>query len=463
MKLNHPAFLFISFPWLLSILLADFPVLSYFIAWIGSFFIFYVTLFSPVSVYNVFKNEKSSYMRPIFIVQLVFAGFMCCTSIFYFISHIEDDVMVIASCQRLALLGHTSLASGIMIAIKENKSKGHFHPQNLSLVLVKLCLVTLIVAIFLDYLPSLIQFKYPLLVLSATCGSYLLIHGLYQRSFKYGIFGTVIYLVNFVNATLTGFKEGIIVQLITLIFIALPMYKKTVFILGLPCIFLMIYILPTYTIIVREQSWIKGKAKESAREQAYETFFNENSEHIIDQNNWKFLTDRFSEIGMFSIYVSHVPKSHDFYGLEIIYDACLAVIPRIFWDEKPSTEVLSMQRVYDSGIAKKSSPISAKTRPVVDGYLMYGNLGIFISMLLYGIITQSICNKAESLFGGYEMGCIIIFNSLFQQLWRGNNFEFLINNIVYAYLLMIVIYKIMRITNCISSHQIHDYTHNSGL
>ncbi len=403
------------------------------------------------------------YMRPICMIQLVFAGFMCCTSIFYFIAHIEHDVMVIANCQRLALLGHISLVSGIMIAMKENKSKGHVDPRNLPLLLVKICLVSLSLALSLDYIPGLIQVKYPLLVLSATCGSYLLIRGLFQGSFKYVLFGTVIYLANFINATLTGFKEGIIVQLISLIFIALPMYKKTVLALGLPCICLMLYILPTYTIIVREQAWVKGKPKESAREQAYETFFDERNENIIDQNNWKFLTDRFSEIGMFSIYVTHVPKSHEFYGLEIIYDACLAVIPRIFWAEKPSTEVLSMQRVYDSGIAKKSSSISAKTRPIVDGYLIYGGLGIFISMFLYGIITQSICNKVESLFGGYEMGCIIIFNSLFQQLWRGNNFEFLINNIVYAYLLMIVIYKIMRVTNCFSSALVHDYTYNSSI
>lgn len=156
---------------------------------------------------------------------------------------------------------------------------------------------------------------------------------------------------------------------------------------------------------------------------------------------------------MFTKYVSYVPEFHNYYGLQIIGDSFLALLPRIFWSEKPSTELVSMQRVYDAGIVDRSSSISAKTRPVVDGYLMYGNIGVFLSMLLYGILTQVICNKAENLFGGYDMGCVVMFNSLFQQLWRGNNFEFLLNNVFYAFLLMYLIYGIMRATNCLpNSH-----------
>jgi len=67
-------------------------------------------------------------------------------------------------------------------------------------------------------------------------------------------------------------------------------------------------------------------------------------------------------------------------------------------------------------------------------------------MLIYGILTQSICNKAEKLFGGYDLGCIVIFNSLFQSLWRGNTFEFLLNNILYSYILMMIIHWILRRT-----------------
>ncbi|MHA4894687.1 exosortase Y-associated Wzy-like protein [Pedobacter sp. PWIIR3] len=461
MKLNHPAFALICIPWLLAMIFSDFPILSFLTAWSGSFYIFYITLFSRCSVYSVFSHDKIAYMQPIFMIQLIFAGFMCCTSIFYFIAHLDGDLLVIANCQRISLLGHISLVSGIMITLNENKSSTTLYPKKFLWTLSKVCVVSLAVALSLDYIPGLIQLKYPLLVLSATCGSYLLIHGIYQRSFLFALFGTTIYITNFINSTLSGFKEGIIVQWLTIIFIALPIYKKSIIALGLPIACLFLYILPTYTIVIREQSWFKGKPRENAREQAYQTFFDDGNDEIIDQNNWKFLTNRFSEIGMFSKYVSQVPDSHDFYGLEIFYNTCIALIPKMFWDEKPSMEALSMKRVYEAGVAKKTSPISAKTRPVVDGYLIYGNVGVFITMILYGMLTQRICNKAENLFGGYEMGCSIIFNSLFQQLWRGNNLEFLINNIVYAYLLMLLIYNIMKYTNCLNP--IYDHSHYTGL
>src|SRR4051812_19506985 len=77
-------------PWLLSLSTSYYPVLSYLIAWLGSFFIFYITIRSPLSYHSIDTQLKDQIMRPIVLVQLIFAGFMCCTSIFYFAAHLSD-------------------------------------------------------------------------------------------------------------------------------------------------------------------------------------------------------------------------------------------------------------------------------------------------------------------------------------------------------------------------------------
>ena len=147
---------------------------------------------------------------------------------------------------------------------------------------------------------------------------------------------------------------------------------------------------------------------------------------------------------MFVKYIKHTPDHQNYIGLEILYNSLISIVPRVLWDQKPITEKIAMQRVYDASIVSNSSNVSAKTRPVVDGYLIAGATGIFLLMLFYGFVTQILSNIAEKIFGGYELGTIIIFNSLFQQLWRGNAMEFLINNIVCGLILMFLIHAIMK-------------------
>ncbi|RZK75585.1 MAG: hypothetical protein EOO92_15960 [Pedobacter sp.] len=283
-----------------------------------------------------------------------------------------------------------------------------------------------------------------------------------KKNIVHLFFGGGVFVINFMNATLTGFKESIIINVILLGFLAFPYFKKTILVLFLPCIYLLLYVLPTFTTIIRAQSWVQGKPKEMARNQAYQTLLNEENDQRIIDNNWEFLTNRFSETGMFTVYLKTVPQQHSYYAFDILADACYALIPRIFWEEKPNTEKLAMERVYRSGVAQKSSPVSAKTRPVTDGYLSAGMTGVFIYMLIYGMLAQALCNIAERLFGGYQFGCIIIFNSIFQQLWRGNTLEFLLNNIFYGYLLMLVIHFALKQTKSLQ-RLYENHTHHSFL
>ena len=430
-------------PWLLSMIVEFDPDISYFAAWLGSFFIFYITIFSSLAPYKTSENNPLPVMKPLILVQLIFAGFMCCTSIFYFLEHIDSDTTLISQCQRLSLLAHASLVSGMILKLSPND-----YLQNISIrpsmkLILTMCFLSFCFAKLLDYVPSFIQLKYPLQVLSITSTVYVLVKGIATQKIMYAAIAISMFSIQFIESTLTGFKEGIIIQILTLIFISFHYYRSLVLILGSGIFLIALYVLPTYTAVFRKESWINGNSMNSAREQAYQTFFNEESSQLIFENNWEFLTNRFSEIGMFVKYIKHTPDHQNYIGSEILYNSLISIVPRVLWDQKPITEKIAMQRVYDASVVSNSSNVSAKTRPVVDGYLIAGSTGIFLLMLCYGFVTQILSNLAEKIFGGYELGTMIIFNSLFQQLWRGNAMEFLINNIIYGMILMFFIQAMM--------------------
>ncbi|WP_214225786.1 exosortase Y-associated Wzy-like protein [Pedobacter sp. B4-66] len=446
-------------PLILAEITGFYPALSYSIAWVGSSLIFYLTLFSPFRYLSHDLPLQYQIMRPIILIQLIFAGFMCCTSIFYFTDHFDSESLSnIAKCQRLALLAHAAIVTGMILLTKPLPIIKYKLISSEGL-LYKLCIICYVISSILNYAPALIQFKHSLLFISITSSAYLLIKGMINCLPIPLIFGGISFGLNILNSTLTGYKESIIINVLLLGFLAFPYYKKTILTLAIPCIYLLMYALPTFTSVIRAQSWLSGKPKELARQEAYQTFFDENKEDLINTTNKEFLTNRLSEIGMFTQYVKQVPNQHPYYGLEILTNSLLALIPRAFWEEKPDTEKVAMERVYVLNVANRLSNVSAKTRPVVDGYLSGGAFGVFIVMLTYGLTTQWLCNTAEKLFGGYQLGCIIMFNSIFQQLWRGNTFEFLLNNILYGYVLMLIIFWTMRITKLLNPITDEDYTY----
>ncbi|MCX2575907.1 exosortase Y-associated Wzy-like protein [Pedobacter sandarakinus] len=446
-------------PVVMAYLFSGLPIVSYFIAWIGSFFIFYWTWFSP-SVY--LKTDLPVYkqiMRPIFLTQFVFAGFMCCTSIFYFMDHLgyryltevaqglkfqgSEQTYLIAQCQRLCLLGHAALVTGMLLQIhrKETIIKNYPSQTNHN-YLIRLSLISYVIGFVCQYVPGLSQIAFPVLATAVSCGAVLLVRGVVEKNLNYLLVGAFIFVGNFLNATLSGYKEPIIINVIILACLFLPFYRKVILWMAIPVAYILLYFLPTYNTVVR-QSWSGELSAEEARSEAFETLLGNENEEQIEETNWTFLTNRLSEMDMFTKFVRYVPASRDYYGFEILKDSFEALIPRVFWRSKPNMEEVSMARVYEAGVVSRYSVVSAKTRPVVDAYLSWGIPGVFICMLIYGVVMQRMCNLSEELFGGYELGCVVVFNSLFQQMWRGNNFEFMINNFFYSFLIMLALSKIL--------------------
>jgi hypothetical protein len=462
----------IYIPWFISVVVQIDPIISYFVAWLGSFFIFYWTLFSKQRFVPLDLPLAKQIMRPIVLVQLIFAGFMCCTSIFYFMDHlgyeyfekisylpfkVNEQTYAIAKCQRLSLLAHAALVTGMIVQIKQFPVIKHKLNLNLDFFLIWLCVCAYVFGVTASRISSISQFSYGLINISITCSALVLVRGLVQRKTGYMIFGGGLFVFNFLASTLTGYKESIIINVIIISFLLYPYYKKVILSLAIPTVYILLYILPTFSSIMRSQSWTGQKTAAQAREEAFDALLT-NEAPVIQETNWTFLTNRLSEINMFTTFVKHIPAEHGYYGLEIAKNSILAVIPRFIWPGKFVTETISMERVYEAGVAYKSSTVSAKTRPVVDGYVSAGLIGVFISIFLYGWITQWMSNKAEEWFGGYELGCIVIFNAIFQNLWRGNNFEFLVNNIFYGYVAMFAIFWILKRSNTITELDVYKST-----
>lgn len=465
----------ICIPWILATMMYYDPVSSYFIAWTGTFFIFFISIGSSLSYHQRDLPINQQVMRPIVLIQLVFAGFMCSTSIFYFMDHLgyqylndvsnatfeaNEQTRTIAKCQRLALLAHTAIVTGIIISTRKTTPAFKFIPAiGTTSLLIYTGACSFLISQGMSFLPAIIQFKQPMLNISISCSALLLITGIAHRHPRAFIPGAVTFLFNLSWSLFTGYKENILLNFILIAAMAYPYYKKTVIFLSLPALYLLIYLLPVFTAVIRKESWTNRKNKVAAGKAAYQLFTDEEQDEKITLDNWEFLRNRFSEIGMFSTYVRQTPDEQPCQGAKILVNTLYALIPRALWKDKPNTEQLAMERVYRAGVAHRESAVSAKTRPVVDAYLIAGAPGVFFAMLLYGILAQSICNQAESLFGGYHFGCVIIFNSLFQNMWRGNTFEFLINNILYAYLLMSIIHWFMHITKILISNSHEDPAH----
>jgi hypothetical protein len=206
----------------------------------------------------------------------------------------------------------------------------------------------------------------------------------------------------------------------------------------------LLYILPTYVGIIRSQTWSGEQSAEASRSVAFDTLLNEENAEDIKDTNWAFLTDRISEIGMFTKFVDNTPKVIDYYGMDIIVGSLYALIPRVLWAQKPVTEQVSMERVYTAGVISENSVVSAKTRPVVDAYLSFGTIGVFVFFILIGLIAQYFCNTCENLYGGYQFGTMIIMGTFSDTLWRGNNFEFMFNSLFYGFIMVLIVHSVLK-------------------
>jgi len=454
-------YLVLYIPWGLSLLFQSDPILSYFIAWFGTILIFFLSLSGWLKPLPADRAIAEQLMRPIFIVQIIFAGYMAFSSIFYFLNLLgyedftkvnnpffvvdREKLELTALCQRYYVLGHAAFVTGIVAFMKYPvKQKYHIETEKLANILFVTALITLPASLLFLKIPGLTQFYFQFSSLSFIAGTLALAFAIPLKKLWNTVFCAVLYMSNFYQALTSGFKEPIIISVLVLGLFLYPNYKKLVLITFIPALLLLITFLPTYNAVFRENNWGNDVDADEAYKLALDATLE--SEKSGDNSSWGFLVYRMSEVDMFTDFVQSTPKNVDYYGLQLLKQSAIAVVPRAFWPSKPSTEDMVMERVYDAGVIRRGSTVSAKPAFIVDAYLSGGTIGVFIGLFLYGAIVQLISLKAEYLFGGYILGTALIFSGLFQIFWRGLSFEFLINSVFWSYISMIVIFKILRRT-----------------
>ncbi|MGZ3757842.1 MAG: exosortase Y-associated Wzy-like protein [Mucilaginibacter sp.] len=443
-------------PWLLSFAFYDSPIFSYLIAWFGSFFIFYISLTGKLKPIPTDRPLAEQLMRPLFLMQIIFAGYMCCTSIFYFFSVLgyedfekanslfivdQEKLRLTAQCQRYYCLGHASLVTGILVFMKYPVKKYYqIETDKLAnLLLIFAFIIFLVSLVFLNYEP-LYQFYVQLSSLSFIAGTLALAFAIPLRKISNTLVCLALYVFNFYQAFISGYKEPIIISVVVLGIFLYPNYKKLVTVIGIPLLVALFIFLPAYVSSFRQVAWSGEAGADDASKTALDATLNGDK----TESNWSFLVYRLSEIDMFTIFVQSTPNHIDYYGTKILEQSATAIIPRAFWPSKASTESLIMERVYNAGVIFRGSNVSAKPAFIVDAYLSYGNLGIIFFLFAYGAFAQVISIKAEELFGGYILGTALIFSGLFQSFWRGLSMEFLVNTIFWSYITMLIVFRIMK-------------------
>ena len=459
-KVSLERFLALYIPWIIALLFKSDPELSFVIAWLGSFLILYLTLTGWVRPLPSDHSIAEQLMRPIFLVQIIFAGYMCCTSIFYFFSVLgyedfhkisdyylvdQQKLDITAECQRYYCLGHAAFVTGILAFMKYPvKQKYTIEASKIANLLFVTAIITLPLSFLFLRVSGLSQFANQFTSLSFIAGTLALAFAIPLKKIWNTLICFILYFFNFYQALVSGFKEPIIISILVLGIFLYPTYKKLVILTFAPALLILFILLPTYNRIFRENAWAGDTNSDEATQLALDAALNNDAiTHTNDNSNWGFLAFRLSEIDMFTIFVQSTPDNVDFYHTKILEQSAIAIIPRIFWPSKPITEALVMERVYNAGVVYRGSDVSAKPAYIVDAYLSYGGIGVFIFLFIYGASAQLISIKAEHLFGGYTLGTALIFSGLFQIFWRGLSFEFIINAVFWSYISMLLIHKIL--------------------
>ncbi|RZK55552.1 MAG: hypothetical protein EOO87_07585 [Pedobacter sp.] len=431
---------------------------SYLIAWLGSFFIFYLSYSGLIKKLPSDLKIIEQLMRPIFLMQVIFAGYMCCTSIFYYLNAVgyqyfdyignsvrfRDDIYgSIAKCQMYYVLAHGALVHGILAKMNYPIEKKYtVYTNSMSNLLLGISVICLPLGYLLGKVGALNQFSVQLTGLSFVAGTIALAFAIKEQKKTNFWFAGALFVSNLMNALISGFKEPIIICVLLLGVFLLPIYGKKIIPVFSILLVMLFFILPTFIGNFRNLAG-QGIALSDVRDQSIDAVFNSDQQSLQD-DNWTFLIYRFSEIDMFITYANSTPSFVPYYKTQLVEDAIVSIIPRFFWPEKPVVEDMVMQRVYNSGVIMRGANVSAKPAYVVDSYLSYGMIGIFIGLFLYGYVAQWISMKAEGLFGGYFMGTAVMFAGLYQIFWRGNSFEFLVNSIFWSFITMYIFHLVLK-------------------
>lgn len=448
-------------PLIFAYAVAENAVVSYLVAWSGSFFIFFISFTNKVKPVSVGVPFAEKVFKPLFLTQLIFAGYMCITSIFFFLDQmgyeylikvptkrvLMDEVALTATCQRFYLLGHAAFVHAMLFCYKQQEPRYIPRVGNWPLFFLKIAAFATPLGFLCSKISGLSVLANSIEGLAFVASAMSFALAILLRKTALIMIAGLIFVGEMAQALVSGFKEPVIVNVLMLGLFLFPFYKRTITLTFVPLLIFLFTVLPTYVNTFRSQISNSGSDGNEAKEEALFKVQNEMVTGGIAETNWVFLTGRISEIGMFTKYVGNQQFGGEKYGFQILGQTMVNLIPRVFWREKPITEVMVMARVLENGIVADYSVVSAKPQYIVDGYLSAGTMGIWLALFLYGAIAQIVANYCSVYFGGYFFGIAFVYTGMFRFMWRGNCFEFIYNNIFYGVLSLIALFFIFKWSN----------------
>lgn len=448
-------YLLLFAPVILAFLFNDNPVVGFFISWSASLLFIILSITGKIVNLPTDMSWSRQLFRPFIFSQLLFFGYNSISNIFFFLDtlgyyYFEKTNFIIdkelpskiANIQIITLLAHTVYLIAVLPRIKNYTKIKHLYRIN---VKESSYLIYAIVLYLLSFLSkgSLLDFLgYYLNSLSIFLALFYVANNL---NIKKNIIVSVVVLALLVgNALLSGMKENIIIIIFFLLANLYAKYKWKPIVIAAPFIAVFLYYYPTLNNNYRQLAWDQGVDQYDAFAEV--TKAETIKELTIKENNWQFLSIRLSEVSMGVAYFDYVPNKHDFYGFEILLDGINLLIPRILNPDKSSPDVTAMKRATDSGAVSlnENDYTSAKPQTLYDAYMSGGIIGIIITFFLFGWLTIKISIWCEKLFGGYQFGSILIFQSFYSMFNKGGCFENLIGSLFWSTILVYLLFLFMR-------------------
>lgn len=452
----NPRYLLLYIPVFFAYLLQSInPSLAYWVAWGGSFWIYLITFTGVVKQLPTDRSVLNQVFRPFFLVHLIFSSYMAVTSVFSYLDTMgylyldkvkaEESYVYISTvvyCQFLYCLGHAAYVHGLLLFLEYKPPKYVIQVSSQTSISKMLFLVTIfffIGSIFFRFMPGGAQFLMQFQLSTAVFGVFAFGYALLENKKKYIFITGLLFSYGEFQALTSGWKEFTVLPILLLGAILWARYKKTILIASPFMLFLFLFIIPYYTGIVRGLSWGKNTGGTAAAVVALDKVRNQNLEGLLE-DNWLFLINRISEVKMLMVYVDRVPVEIPYMTKDILTQSLQSIPPRILYPSKPVLDEIIMDRVYKIGAVGAGTNVSAKPAFIADSYIMGGEIGIFCSLFLLGVLITFLSKKAESLFGGYIIGSGCIFLALFYTVIRGNAFEFMTNSIFWGTVTMYLLF-----------------------
>lgn len=437
-------------PPLVAYLFNNNAVLSFFISWSTSLGYIALSISGKIVPLPSDKKWGEQVFRPFIFSQVIFFGYNAVANVFFFVdtlgyyyfekTNLPIDAILLkklAFIQNYVLIAHAVYLCGVLPGIKyyaQIKSKYKIDLKQRSLLVY--ATVLLIISFLLKNSP-LAFFSFYLNSLGLFLGLFYCINSLKNKSHLPFAIALLGYLM--LNAVLSGMKENIITIIIFLIANLYTFYRWKPIVLLSPFIFIFIYYYPSLNGTYRKLVWDDGVDTYDA---ASEVLKEENIQSLsIEENNWAFLTTRLTEVSMTVAYFDFVPEKHNYYGFSIVEDGIKLLAPRILFPDKGSPDISAMKRATDSGAINlnENDYTSAKPQTLPDAYMSGGLIGIIITFFLFGWLTTKISVWCEKLFGGYEFGSILVFQSFFSFFNKGGCFENLIGGLFWSLILVVLL------------------------